>query len=531
MQFNNKKPFPILLAIACLGCSVQAQTAQPAPPAAQATDEEASFSVTGFVIDGENPLPEALTQSALAPYVGTHHGIERLQEAAGALEALLREQGFGFYRVVLPPQDIGGVIKLQMFKFTLGTVAIKGNKFFSNDNIVRSLPQLATGSSPNSYRLARDLSLANENPSKRANVTFKQGEVADTIDATVDVVDSKTLTGFVQLSNTGSASTGYNRLTAGVSHTNLFDRDQQGTFTYTTSPSDPGRVHQWGGYYRAPLYQWGGMLSAYYTNSSVDSGIVANSINVTGRGEFAGVQYTYYFAPQGDYRAFLMVGLDDKNFLNDQITTLVGGAPLFPNYRTRPITLSYTGRMEKKWGLWGFNIDFSHNLESGSGNDTASYAANRAGAAPGWNALRYGADLTMPLPSNWLFNTRLRGQLSGDSLVPGEQFGIGGAQSVRGLTERVLAGDSGLQGNIEFWTPTLAENTRGLLFYDFGRISNHNNAVLPSATVTSLGVGVRWSLANSWSASLDFGHVLSGMDALPVGSSRNRGHFSLNWRY
>ena len=527
MQINNKKSLVILLAIACLACSVQAQTAA-APATAQ--DEEASFAVTGFTVEGESPLPEELTRATLAPYIGEHHGIERLQQAATALEAVLRERGFGFYRVVLPPQDIGGVIKLQMFRFTLGTVTVKGNQVFSNDNILRSLPQIAAGNSPNTQELARDLSLANENPSKRANVTFKQGQVDDTIDATVDVVDSKTLAGFVTLNNTGGGTSGPNRLTVGLSHTNLFDRDQQGTVTYTTSPSDPGRVHQYGGYYRAPVYGWGGMLSAYYTKSSVNSGIVANAINVTGQGEFAGVQYNHYFAPQGDYRAFLMVGLDDKNFINDKITTLAG-TPLFPSYRTRPLTVSYTGRSEKKWGLWGFNVDYAHNLSLGAGNDSASYSANRAGASPGWSALRYGADLTMPLPANWLLNTRLRGQLSSESLVPGEQFGLGGAQSVRGLTERVLAGDSGLQGSVEFWTPALFENTRGLLFFDVGHISNHNNAVLPSATVSSLGAGLRWSLGNSWSANLDLAHVLSGFGKLPAASSRDRAHFNLSWRY
>ena len=526
MRINNKNALSILLVFACMA-SVQAQTST--PPAA--AEDEASFSVTGFVVEGDSPLPADLTNATLAPYVGEHHGIERLQQAATALEALLRDRGFGFYRVVLPPQDIGGVIKLQIFKFTLGTVAIKGNQVFSNENILRSLPQLTPGSSPNSYALARDLSMGNENPSKRANVTFKQGEVPDTVDATVDVVDSKTLTGFLSLTNTGNASTGYNRLTAGVSHTNLFDLDHQGTVTYTTSPSDPGRVHQYGGYYRAPIYSLGGTVTGYYTNSSVNSGVVANSINVTGRGEFVGLQYTQYLAPRGDFRSFVTVGVDDKNFNNEGITQIVGGAALFPNYRTRPITVSYAGRFEKKWGLFGFNVDYARNLSMGGGNDTASYNANRAGATTRWGALHYGADLAAPLPGNWLLSTRLRGQESGDTLVPGEQFGVGGAQSVRGLTERVLSGDSGIQGSIEFWTPAFAENTRALLFYDFGQIRRHNDTVTPSATVTSVGVGVRWSLATAWSASVDYAHVLSGKADLPLGTSRDRVHFSLNWRY
>jgi len=513
----------LLLAFVAIAPTAHAQNASSPPP-------EASFTVSGYTVEGDNPLGEAETQAALAPFIGKHDGIERLQQAAIALEGLLRKSGYGFYRVVLPPQDIGGVIRLQMFRFAVGEVEVKGNQFFSNDNILRSLPQLNIGASPNTNDLARDLALANENPSKNANVTFKQGKASDTVDATVEVKDSRTVSGFVLLNNSGTAQTGNGRLTLGASHANLFDKDHQATFTYTTSPTEPGRVRQWGGYYRAPLYPLGAMVSGYYTTSSVSSGVVANTINVTGRGDFAGIAVNYHLAPQGDYRSYLTLGLDDKHFLNDKITTL-GGTPLFPNYRTRPLSISYTGRFRKQWGQWGYNLEFAHNLSSGGGNDNVSYVANRAGASTDWNALRYGIDVALPIPAQWVFMGRLRGQHSGDALVPGEQFGIGGALSVRGLPERVLSGDFGYWGNLEFWTPALAENLRLLVFYDFGEIRRHNDAAMPSASVTTLGLGVRWSMGKQLTTSLDLGHVLSGRGKLPAGTSRDRAHLNISYLF
>ena len=116
-------------------------------------------------------------------------------------------------------------------------------------------------------------------------------------------------------------------------------------------------------------------------------------------------------------------------------------------------------------------------------------------------------------------------------LAGGVAVGLGGAQSIRGLPERVISGDSGLQGNLEVWSPPVAENTRFLVFYDFGKIRNHNNPLLTSATLTSVGAGVRWGLGSRWSASLDFAHVLSGDANLPLGTSRDRAHFNLTWRY
>jgi hemolysin activation/secretion protein len=529
MQIRKHYHRTPVMALLLAGAGLAAQAQAPAGTAA-AADEEARFTVTGFSLLGDNPLPADLTERTLAPFAGEHTGIERLQQAALALEALLRERGFGFYRVVLPPQDIGGVIKLEIFRFTLGTIEVKGNQFFANENILASVPQLVAGVSPNTQQLARDLAVANENPSKRANVTFKQGTISDTIDATIDVTDSRTVSAFLSASNIGNLATGHGRVTAGISHANLFDRDHQATLTYTTSPSDPGKVHQYGGYYRMPVYASGGIASAYYTRSSVNSGTVANLLNVTGRGAFFGVQYTHYFAPERDYRAYLSVALDDKHFINEDITT-IGGAALVPNYRTRPVTVSYTGRMEQGWGLWGYNVDFAHNLPMGGGNDAASYAANRAGARTGWSVARFGGDATVVLGDGWLLSGRLKTQFSGAPLVPGEQFGVGGAQSVRGLNERVLAGDTGYQASVEVWTPAVAPNTRLLAFYDRGQVRNHDNVLLPIASASSFGVGVRWNQGTSLSASLDFAHVLSGLSSLPAGTPREKVHFNVNWRY
>lgn len=520
-----------LTALTALGCTlpVHSQTAAASPPAAKAADDEASFTVTGFKVDGDNPLPAALTQATLQPFVGQHNGIERLQQAASALEEVLRDRGFGFYRVVLPPQDIGGEIKLQMFKFLLGTTEVKGNQVFTNENILRSVAQLKQGTSPNTHDLARDLAVANENPSKRANVTFKQGQVADTIDATIDVADSRTVTGFVAIANTGTLATGYNRVTAGVTHNNLFDLDHQGTFTYTTSPSAIGQVRQYGGYYKAPMYQWGGILSGYYSWSSVDSGSVAG-LNVTGRGQFLGVQYAHYFAPEGDYRAYLSVGLDDKHFDNSKIVT-AGGLPVFPDYRTRPVTVSYVGRFDKKWGFWGYNIDWVRNLTWGGGNNDFAAGANRAGATNRWFTVRLGADITMALPEKWVGTARLKTQLSGKALVPGEQFGFGGAQSLRGLTERQISGDTGWLLNLEALSPPIMENLRGIVFYDVGQVRRHDDLITPQAGASSVGFGLRWAHGNNLSGSVDYARVLSMVNGFPPGTARDRVHFSMNWKF
>ena len=63
------------------------------------------------------------------------------------------------------------------------------------------------------------------------------------------------------------------------------------------------------------------------------------------------------------------------------------------------------------------------------------------------------------------------GQLSSYLLLPSEQFGAGGASSVRGYPERTISGDEGFYANFELYTPELnkyarwpAASLRALLF-------------------------------------------------------------------
>ncbi|MBL8880785.1 MAG: DUF58 domain-containing protein, partial [Phycisphaerales bacterium] len=51
-------------------------------------------------------------------------------------------------------------------------------------------------------------------------------------------------------------------------------------------------------------------------------------------------------------------------------------------------------------------------------------------------AAELGATLALPVADDWQLRTRVNTQWTPDALVPGEQFGMGGAQSVRGYEER-----------------------------------------------------------------------------------------------
>ncbi|MGE4112156.1 MAG: ShlB/FhaC/HecB family hemolysin secretion/activation protein, partial [Burkholderiales bacterium] len=417
---------------------------------------------------------------------------------------------------------------LRVLAFKLNAVNISGNKDFSNDNIRASLPALQSGATPNLREIARVQALANDHPSKQVSVTIQQGKAPDTVDAAVKVEDFKPLQFFANLDNSGNKQSGHTRLGVGVSHNNLFDRDHSVTATYTTSPDGHlDDLQQYGLHYRAPFYSLGGALTAYYTKSDTNTGVVANFFNVSGSGEFMGVRWTHRLLPLGRYSHAAEIGIEDRFFGNG---TTFNNVPIGTDVRSRPLLLRYTGRLDGAAYALAGNLEYAHNHSGGSGNNDAAYVANRAGADTGWQAWRYALQGSQALGA-WTLNAKLRGQASGDALIPGEQFGLGGASGVRGLEEREGTGDQGLLGSVELMSPQIAEGLRVLVFSDAGQVRSHQAGAGINARegASSAGAGLRYQWRRNLSVSLDWAQVMNG--AGTTNKHDNRAHLSLSLRY
>ncbi|HCN91316.1 MAG TPA: peptidase S37, partial [Oxalobacteraceae bacterium] len=168
------------------------------------------------------------------------------------------------------------------------------------------------------------------------------------------------------------------------------------------------------------------------------------------------------------------------------------------------------------------------------GSDDFSRA--RSGASATYNILRYGANYDRVLRHDWRLRANFNGQATRDALVPGEQFGVGGASSVRGFNEREVASDSGFMGSLELYTPNLctassATQCRTLAFYDAANVSR--NRTLPGeqvrTSIASVGLGLRVNVDKSFSVQMDYGQVIDGSDTRAKGDKRLHVKASLSY--
>jgi hemolysin activation/secretion protein len=483
--------------------------------------------VKRFVVEGENPLSPQATESILAPHLGVHKSLATLEAAATALEQALREQGYAFHRVIVPAQrPVSGELKLQIIHFPLNEATVTGNQHFSTENVLRSLPALEPGKSPDLRALSSQLTLANEHPSKRLSINIKESAKRDALDAEVRVRDGPIMQPFVSLTghtrdfdNTINQNTGYSRLTLGFQHANLFDRDHVLTLAYTTSPEYISSVTQFGAFYWLPFYGYNTSLNAYWTKSDINTGTVGlggQSFDVSGKGEFWGIKATYALPRFGEINHNVSLALDDRYFESTLSTTgLLQVVPV----GSRPISLRYTARHERLSGNIAGYAEYVINTGSGRASSDTEYAiaALRTGQnpEPNWEAIRWGVEGNYSLASNWLLIGRLRGQYANEPLIPGEQFGIGGATSVRGLREREASGDRGYFFNIEVQGPDVGAGVLPFVFYDQG----YRKHVSPVPTIpvqdtaSSIGAGLRWNWQRKLDLSITYANVLNGVAA------------------
>lgn len=536
----KKTPTPLsMLCLLCLlhGTAAAQAVAQPQP---HARTPEATATVPrlrSVVVTGDNPLDEATTSRTLKAFLQTELRLDTLQQVVAALEAALAAEGYSLHRVVLPAQEVTDTLRLNVVRFAMGDVTVQGPPGLDVDNIRRGLPELQAGQTPRLDRLAIQSALSNENPAKRVQVALKASDdQPDQIDATVRVQTSAPLQGVVSLANTGNAASGRDRISLSLLHANLLGLDHQLALAWTTSLARRDDVRQLGLSYRLPLYTQGAMLDVSWSDSTVLGQF--GSFSSTGAGHTAAVQLTQHLREQGGWSRAASVTLEDKVFVPTALTPTGGGPVVVLSQRrvSRPLTLGFKLSQQTSQTATDAALNLAVSLPGGAGASLAAYQSENARiSSSDWLALRGAASHLRQLDGGWLLGTRAQGQWASTSLVAGEQFGVGGASSVRGMGERVLSADSGLNAGLELTSPALAGGLRAVAFTDAGWLRQRRlglDARPQNDTVVSMGVGLRHA-SGPVSLALDHARLVNGSSYTLAAAQRGQAswHLLLSTRF
>jgi len=517
-------------------CLALAPAVHAQAPGAVQSPVELRFDIARYRVEGNTLLPAEEVERIVSAFAGRQRDFGDVQRALEALQEAYRTRGYSAVQVYLPEQELArGEVLLRVIEARIARLEVRGNKHYDEANIRRSLPSLVEGATPNANVVAKNLRLANENPAKQTNVTLRAGAKEGEVDARIDVKDENPRKWFVTLDNTGTGPTGYHRAGIGYQDANLFGRDHAMTLQFVTSVEKPSQVGIYSFGYHMPLYARGASMDFVAAYSDVDAGSTqtpSGDLTFSGRGGVLGARYNWHLDHHAGYDHKLIFGLDHRMYRNTCAVGAFGAAgcgAAAATFSLTPVSLTYAGTWTMPTGRLGVHAGASTNLGGGSPRVEAGLFD---GARPGANAhywlIRAGLDYGQVLPGDWQFRTRLDLQHTDEVLVPPEQFGIGGANSVRGFLERERSDDRGHSGALEIYTPELAPrlgmkdwNARLLAFYDFGRTTRVDP--LPGEQmregIASAGVGLRLGLQKRFSLRFDLAQILD------PGGTRERNHY------
>jgi hemolysin activation/secretion protein len=512
------------------------------------------------VFEGATLVSAEQLQEATQAFTGAGRTFADVQRALEAVERAYSESGFSAVQVVLPEQELElGEIRFQVVEAKVGRVIVEGNKHFSDDNVRASVPSLIPGSAPNINEIARNLRVANESPSKQSTVLLRSGSEEATVDAVVRVVDENPVKYSVTMDNTGNTQTGRLRVGLGFQHGNSNGGDGVITMQYIYAPytdhlNDAGEPHEFspvpnrrvtivGFGYRIPLYAIGDSLDFTAGYSNVDSGTVQGIFNITGAGTIFGSRYTRNLDRIGDYDHRWQFSLDYRSYDNKGVTAV--GDPtstqLIPDVTVHPFTPIYSGVYRQQDSETGFLAGVSLNIPGGNDGGDATFCASRNNgigqcADARYTIWRWGVNHNRALPEDWQLRFAMNGQATDDMLVTGEQFGIGGMDSVRGFLEREVTADYGFRGTTEVYTPDFGGTfglggvrSRALAFVDWGGVYRVNPAPgeIHRQHIASAGFGVRVAHSTNFALRADVAMVWN--EGGNQSSGDTRVHFSVSY--
>ncbi|MBN3948542.1 MAG: ShlB/FhaC/HecB family hemolysin secretion/activation protein [Nostoc sp. NMS7] len=469
------------------------------------------FEVVGSTVFSQEELAKVIKEFTNHPIT-----LNELYLARKKITDLYTSKGYIRCGAYIPPQKIqSGIAKIQVVETKLSDIEILGTQHL-NKSYIRS--RIASGNNGplNQQILLRSLQLLKLNPLiKNLSASLQAGNLPNETKLVVEVVEAKTFSTQIILDNARSPSVGSFQRRLQVNVANLSGLGDGLSVGY--SNTDASNFKYIG--YTLPLNPQNGTLSFNY--GTAESSVIErpfNTLNIKSASCYYELTFRQpivqspteeftlgltasrreseaNYDPLGERVPFPQLGSDDQG------RTLISALRFFQEWTARDSTQVLEVRSQFNLGLGAFNATVNQDAP-----DSRFFS---------WLLQAQWVKLLAP---DTLLLLRFNTQLATRGLVPLEQFGVGGIESVRGYRQDLLLADNGAFASAEVQVPVLnVPNINGILqlipFSDFGVAWNNSSAnKLDYNTLASVGLGLRWSQGGNFTARFDWGIPLVGVD-------------------
>jgi len=231
--------------------------------------------VEHYEVTGNTLLPEEAVKAILDRHTGTNLAPEDIIGAIKELQAEYHARGYDTISVTFPQQDIvSNTFKIQVFEGRLVDIIVKGNRYYSSNNVMRALPSLKTNIFLNSKVFQSELDRANANQDRQIFPKILPGPDTNTSALELDVRDRFPLHFKFEANNQSSPGTPEQRLNTSAVYNNLWQLNHLLGVQYSFSEECYKEGDQWN-FYDRPLVA---NYSAFYRMPLSAPGSLAEAV-------------------------------------------------------------------------------------------------------------------------------------------------------------------------------------------------------------------------------------------------------------
>ncbi|MBU1194396.1 MAG: BamA/TamA family outer membrane protein [Proteobacteria bacterium] len=497
-------------------------------PVRQTHAQDVTFVIHSFNIQGNTVLSKDILTAAVLKFAGKGKTAQDVELARDALEKVYHKSGYPTVLVNIPEQTVDdGIVRFQVIEGRIKRVFVKGNKYFTMENIKEQLPAIQEGNLLYLPQVREELSKINRNPDLKVSPVLIPGKELGKIDVELNVEDALPLHGELELNNRSTHTTTDTRLNAMIRYDNLWQKRHSINAQFQTAPQKTDEVMVFSSSYSMPApWNHEHLMIGYFINSDSEtaSGV---GFNVIGKGRIFGFRYMTPLPSQGHYDHNLILGFDWKDFEEDTL-----GGEFLPNEYV-PVSFGYASYYSGSKSLTQFSADLNMIFRDLFMNDTDEFRNKRAGATGNYIYLRAGMEHRHQLPKDFSFFIKIDGQLSDQPMINNEQYAAGGVDSVRGYKESELLEDNAIHTTVELFSPDLLKKNqlRPYLFYDCAWLGRREAGFEEDARkfIQSIGVGLTGNWKETITYKLDWGYALKDTDATRSGDQEL--HFKIKYQF
>ncbi|MDZ8050327.1 MAG: ShlB/FhaC/HecB family hemolysin secretion/activation protein [Aulosira sp. ZfuVER01] len=447
---------------------------------------------------------EQQLNKVVQPFEGRELTLEEIRKAADAVTQLYLNNNYINSRAIPLAQKPGstdGVVVIRVIEGRVADIEVQGTRRL-NPSYVRSRIRLGAGIPLNTIKLEEQLKLLRLDP-LFTNVEASlrpTGKVGQSI-LIVRVEEANSFTSSFSIDNYSPPSIGSERFGIELRHRNLTGNGDELAGSWYRTFTGGSDVFDFS--YQIPVNPMNGKIRLRFApNRNEITQPPFDQLGIKANQDVYDISFRQPLMRSPREEFALSLGFtyqDGQTFLFDQLPTPFGIGPDINGVsRTSVFKFSQDYVRRDPQGAWYLQSQFS--LGTGLFDATLNQNPIPDGRFFSWLGL---IQRVQQLNEDNLLLIQAELQLTPDSLLPSQQFVIGGGQSVRGYRQNARSGDNGFRVAIEDRI-TVERNEAGLPkielapFLDLGAVWNQsdNPNKQPNQTfLASAGLGLLWNQA------------------------------------